>query len=109
MVQYIVTLVEKNYNMDVKVKTDYRVLETIIKDKGYEDYAEGLVDNFLYVYEGDVYTSEEELKSVFQDYLMDVVDLPCGENEELFDIDSIKIEILNWEEILPELSHMIVI
>jgi len=94
--------------MEIKIKADYRVLQTTIKDKGYENYANGLLDNFLYVYEGNTYTSEEELKSVVIDYLIDVADLPCDVDEEVFDLDAITIGILNWEEIFPQLSHMLV-
>jgi len=94
--------------MKVQIENDYSVLTTKIEQRTYRDSLETILDYFKENIDGETFSSESNLLECFTDYVRDSFELPDLKHDEEFEDYSIDLRILNWNEIFPELTYLIV-
>lgn len=97
--------------MKVEIENEYSVIINRYEIKTYNVGLEGVMDDYRECLNGDTLGSENALRDDFSEYIIDNSDIlpdKYGPDEEL-DEYSIGLKILNWKEIFPLMSDLVVI
>lgn len=96
--------------MEVKIKNTYTVYVEKCEQRTFENIFDDVIYDYVEWLDEDTLPSEDALKEDFAEYIRDncaIVPNFLGTDEEL-DEYSLELTILNWDEVFPKLSHLIV-
>jgi len=96
--------------MDVKYKNDYSVTTMKYTTETFTQSNKEILPEFVSWVGEDRYDDEDSLREALVEYITDYCDLVPENLPEEVEVEnySQNLELLNWEEIYPEISYLVV-